>query len=505
MEKSIPQLKPSITQCAIVATAFKLLLFPAYKSTDFEVHRNWLAITNSLPVYQWYRDNTSQWTLDYPPFFAYFEWFLSHFARIVDPEITKVENLGYDSWQAIYFQRATVIISELVLLLALSFFVQSAPAASQKASHAAAILLLLSPGLLVIDHIHFQYNGFLYGVLLLSLTLARENSTILHSGLVFAVLLCLKHIYLYLAPAYFIYILRKYCLYSDCILRVRITNCFKIGIGLLVIFSIAFGPFAYWGQISQLKSRLFPFSRGLCHSYWAPNFWAIYSVTDRVLISLSPYVGLTVNQTALNSLTRGLVGDTSFAILPEVTPKTTFILTILSQILPLIKLFLNPEWDTFIGAVTFCGYSSFIFGWHVHEKAILLIILPFSLIATKDRRFLNAFRPLAVSGYISLFPLLFTAAEFPIKALYTLFWTMLFLVTYDRVTPPSNNSRVFLLDRLTLLYILFSIPLVIYCNLLHQKIWQGKLQFLPLMLMSSYSAVGVVSSWLGFLVVFFTN
>lgn len=501
----MPNLSPSLTQCALVTTAFKILLFPAYKSTDFEVHRNWLAITNSLPVHKWYLENTSEWTLDYPPFFAYFEWLLSHMARMVDPEITKVHNLEYDSWQTIYFQRSTVIVTELVLLFALSFFVHSAPAASQKASHAAAILLLLSPGFLIIDHIHFQYNGFLYGFLVISLVLSRKNSTILASGLVFAMLLCFKHIYLYLAPAYFIYLLRRYCLEQKSIFKIRIKNCLKIGASLFAIFLAAFGPFVYWGQISQVKSRLFPFSRGLCHSYWAPNFWAIYSFTDRILINFAPYLGLTINQNALSSLTRGLVGDTSFAILPEVTPKTTLILTILSQVLPLIKLFFDPCWDTFIGAVTLCGYSSFLFGWHVHEKAVLLIILPFSLIAAKDRRFLSAFRPLAVAGYVSLFPLLFKAAEFPIKAFYTLFWTLLFLVTYDRVTPPSNNSRVFLLDRLSLLYITFSIPLIIYCSLLHEKIWKGNLQFFPLMLLSNYSAMGVLSSWLGFLVVFFTN
>src|SRR5256885_12356459 len=57
-----------------------------------------------------------------------------------------------------------------------------------------------------------------------------------------------------------------------------------------------------------------------------------------------------------------------------------------------------------------CGYASFLFGWHVHEKAVLLIIIPFSLLALKNRRYLGAFRPLAVAGHVSLFPLLFDTA-----------------------------------------------------------------------------------------------
>ncbi|KAK2626005.1 hypothetical protein QTJ16_004267 [Diplocarpon rosae] len=498
-------LYPSIAQCAVVATAFKLLLLPAYKSTDFEVHRNWLAITNSLPIQEWYFDKTSEWTLDYPPFFAYFEWLLSQGAKLADSEMTKVFNLRYDSWQTVYFQRASVIATEMVLVYALHLFVKSSPTAAKRPSHAAALSILLSPGLLIIDHIHFQYNGFMYGILILSLVLVRKKSTILLSGFLFAVLLCLKHIYLYLAPAYFVYLLRSYCFGPKSIFHFQFGNAMRLGMGIIAIFGAAFGPFAYWGQIPQLLSRLFPFSRGLCHAYWAPNVWAIYSFTDRILIYAVPYLKLPINADAINSVTRGLVGDTSFAVLPPVTARTTFFLTLLFQVIPLTKLFLTPTWDTFIGAVTLCGYASFLFGWHVHEKAILLVIIPFSLIALKDRRYLGAFRPLAVAGHVSLFPLLFTAAEFPIKTVYTIFWLVLFLLAFDRLAPASSKSRVFLLDRFSLVYIVVSIPLIMYCSLLHGVIWGIKLEFLPLMFMSTYSAVGVVGSWVGFLVVYFTS
>ena len=224
---------------------------------------------------------------------------------------------------------------------------QSTPLSDQRLSHAAALSVLLSPGLLIIDHIHFQYNGSMYGLLILSLVLARRPATMLHSGVLFATLLCFKHIYLYLAPAYFVYLLRAFCLSQKSIFRIRFANCARLGIGLVAVFGSAFGPYILWGQLDQLFSRLFPFSRGLCHAYWAPNVWAVYSFIDRVLIlstllstfprtllifKVAPKVGIGVDYGALNSVTRGLVGDTSFAVLPEITPRTTFALTILFQL-----------------------------------------------------------------------------------------------------------------------------------------------------------------------------
>lgn len=48
---------------------------------------------------------------------------------------------------------------------------------------------------------------------------------------------------------------------------------------------------------------------------------------------MAPALSLEIkNQDAVSSLTRGLVGDSSFAILPEITSGMTFVITLISQL-----------------------------------------------------------------------------------------------------------------------------------------------------------------------------
>ena len=419
----------------VVSLVLKCLLFFGYHLTDFDVHRNWLAITYNLPISRWYVEDTSQWTLDYPPFFAYFEWALSHLV----PDVVKrdgaldIVEIGQYGTATILFQRLTVVVSEVVLFAALQWYINTSSESKIAGSRAfvAASSLILSPGLLIIDHIHFQYNGMMYGFFIFMLNAARLKRYLV-CGFWFALLLCFKHIYMYVAPAVFIFLLRAYCLnltylskksiIYNAIHIVRWTNLIKLGSVVIIVFSVAFGPFVYHGVITNLFSRLFPFSRGLTHAYWAPNIWAVYSFLDRVLIYIHKSIPISrifiakifqLNPKILlldeivNSTTRGLVGDSELVILPNITPLITFLLTLFYQIMALVPLFLQPTYYRFLGSLTLCGFASFLFGWHVHEKAILLVIFPATFIVHRDIRLLTPFALLVSCGHVSLFPLLF--------------------------------------------------------------------------------------------------
>ncbi|KZT71580.1 glycosyltransferase family 57 protein [Daedalea quercina L-15889] len=518
-------LEPSEWDILIASTCLKLLLFPAYRSTDFEVHRNWLAITHTLPISKWYYDTTSEWTLDYPPFFAYFEKLMSIPAYFIDPRIVDLNNLNYDAWSVIAFQRSTVIVTELVLGAVLLRFARGA--VDRTTQRIISASLFLHPGFLIVDHIHFQYNGFMFGILLWSILMAREDNK-LASGLLFAVLLNFKHIYMYLAPAYFIYLLRSFCLApSGALLPTRFISLANV---VIAVFFVSLGPFLLMGQLPQLLSRLFPFTRGLNHAYWAPNVWALVTAADRVLLKVVKRGALdmmSINETGVASTSRGLVGDTVFAVLPNVKPVHTFIITVAFQTIYLVKLWRAPTYKSFVTALTLCGWTSFMFGWHVHEKAILLVLVPLSLLAADSHAYFRTFMIASVAGVFSLFPLLFTPAETLVKVVYSTLWAVLtFAPLHSRVYEFPKSLPFVIIDGLEKLY-LAGFPLLQLLATLFPVLTSRKggaspstgtnaeavngdevgsgasaLEFLPLMLTSVYCAVGLVWAFLRLSVIY---
>ncbi len=144
------------------------------------------------------------------------------------------------------------------------------------------------------------------------------------------------------------------------------------------------------------------------------------------------------------------------------------------------KLWKCPSPSSFIYAVTLTAWTSFMFGYHVHEKAILNVIIPFSLIALANR---NLFFVTLTAGTVSLFPLLFTPFEIVLKAIITVFHLS---VSYQIVTPSLKWYEP--------VYILGFLPLYVFENLGDAII--PKFPFLPLLLVSDYTLLGIGSCYI---------
>ena len=366
---TIPRLTPKTAILTYVLLAsIKCLLIPSYRSTDFDVHLNWLAITHHLPLSEWYfttNNNTTVHTLDYPPGFAYFEYALSNngiTSRLLADgwldqrcfELLPDVTASIQSMECIRFHRATVIcIGDILFFIGAYFFATTATTTTTiiqdttinnqatTTSYLTFFLIVSNPGLIILDHIHFQYNGMLLGLLLLSIscmvrgaaaaagTSSSSSSSSSHrwellSAAIYAVLLTMKHLYITLAPLYFFYLLRRHCFVvvnvattaaidnDNCERKNRkkksekqydtttdnndneamITLQFsyrRFVILATVSLLCLIGPFIPFllqsnprEQIQQILKRLFPFDRGLVHDYWAANIWSIYLFGSKV-------------------------------------------------------------------------------------------------------------------------------------------------------------------------------------------------------------------------------
>ncbi|CAN6823691.1 hypothetical protein Bca4012_028801 [Brassica carinata] len=484
------------------ATAVKLLLIPSYRSTDFEVHRNWLAITHSLPLSEWYFDETSQWTLDYPPFFAYFERFLSLFARLVDPKIVDLRlGLDYSADSVVYFQRITVIFSDLSLLFGVYRLTRKVEPLRR---NLICVLVVWSPGLLMVDHVHFQYNGFLLGWLLLSVSFLQDGRDLI-GGFLFAVVLCFKHLFAVAAPVYFVYLLRHYCWAG---LATGLRRLVALGSVVVAVFAAAFGPFIYNGQIQQVISRMFPFGRGLCHAYWAPNFWVFYIILDKGLAFTLRKLGFDV-QVPSASFTGGLVGDSSpFAVLPQITPLTTFVMVLLAITPCLIKAWKKPQPGLVARWIAYAYTCGFLFGWHVHEKASLHFTIPLAIVAVQSLEDAKHYFLVSIVSCYSLFPLLYEPREYPIKVLLLLLHSMVmwlgFSAQYTDVKGLKEKKKEggeikrskFEIGCVEKSYLMGLVIVEIVSQFLLPYFLGDRYAFMPLMLISTYCAVGIMYSWI---------
>lgn len=151
----------------------------------------------------------------------------------------------------------------------------------------------------------------------------------------------------------------------------------------------------------QILRRLFPFKRGLIHSYWAPNFWAIYTFLDKLIFyiltkfnlqnfynnflkkilnlkSFEEFVSGNINMASI-----GKTQEVKFNVLPNIEPKHVNTLMISLSLILITSMFvfrvvkdLNNKTERRLAFAKYLILSSFIFynfGFHVHEKAFIII------------------------------------------------------------------------------------------------------------------------------------
>ena len=515
----------------LLSTCIKILLIPSYRSTDFDVHRNWLAITRQTPISEWYWndvDGTTVHTLDYPPAFAFFEYILSNnpVTNLVLPPGDRCLDLLPDtsndpSEACVFFQRSTVILGDIFLWAGAYFACRSYHHGKPpNFAMISFVLIVFNPALLWLDHIHFQYNGMMIGVLLASMgclfmgnnvaiivSPTTENNNYqqpiayhlyhLAGAALFALLLNLKHLYLPLAPLYFCYLLERYCL-SQNIMPGKTRKQFLPKHFLLLalvtgtVLVLPWIPFVMGhddpkGQVLQMLKRLFPFGRGLVHDYWAGNIWAIYSLADRIFPVVVRRVVPLLVPGLPELVANQLEGITN---LPEPSPLVCAMLLLWFVIPGLQMASLRLTNKKLTESIVFVSLCAFMLAYHVHEKAILTALIPLTLLVEPSPReeYHNVlFWYMTVWGLLGLFPLLFRQIELTFK----LSSYMCYIGLTSHLLRTNRDPHW--IHKYLQYCTCGTVALVV--GILEFVPIQGKWEFFPLMITSIACAFGLVGCW----------
>lgn len=184
-----------------------------------------------------------------------------------------------------------------------------------------------------------------------------------------------KQMTLYFAPAIFSHLLGL-CLKQPAIGQ-KITMFLFLGIAVILSFSIMWVPFlSNVSLLQQIIYRIFPLRRGLFEDYVA-NFWCVSSL----VFKWKKYF----NEALL--------------------AKSCALLTLAAAFPSLVMEFQWPSSKTLPLCLSNVAMSFFLFSYQVHEKSILLPLLPISLSMHRNEKS-NYSRAIFNISLLSMFPLL---------------------------------------------------------------------------------------------------
>ncbi|KAH9049839.1 glucosyltransferase [Lactarius hengduanensis] len=315
---------------------------------DYEAQRHWMELTNHLPTRQWYTYDLQYWGLDYPPLTAYHSWLCGKIGSWIDPKWFALDtSRGIETPTSKLFMRSTVILSDYAIYLPAAWLFTRVWHAgrSRRTQNAALLTLLFQPALLLIDFGHFQYNSVMLGFTLLAVTSFIKGRDLLGAFL-FTLSLGFKQMSLYYAPAI-----------GSARLFVRLA---VVTAGTFILLFLPFlPPFSPISGVLDPITRIFPFNRGIFEDKVA-NFWCATNVVVkwRAWASQSALMRLSTLFT--------FIGFPWCSHRPHTRDRTGVVPSVMQTVLLL--------------ALLNSSMSFFLFSFQVHEKTILLPLLPLTLL-----------------------------------------------------------------------------------------------------------------------------
>ena len=289
--------------------------------------------------------------------------------------------------------RATVIVSEYVVYIP-AIIVFNRKLAQQRGvskweSSIALTSILMQPATILIDHAHFQYNTVMLGFVVASMS-SLLSDRYMWACVFFVSALCFKQMALYYAPVMFAYLIGV-CLVP----KLHIGRFIGIAIVTMLSFALIFAPLIlgslydnyrgisppldladrevnflfspilpYLGtnsylysltlQLTQTIHRIFPFARGLFEDKVANVWCAIHTLHK-------------LNTYPLPLLRRVSLLATLVAILPACMTIST-----------------SPRKDLMPWALASTAWGFFLCSFQVHEKSVLLPLLPMTMMLGGD-------------------------------------------------------------------------------------------------------------------------
>lgn len=284
--------------------------------------------------------------------------------------------------------RATVVVSEyFVFIPAVVTFLRRYTRMQGVHAWSASIALaaiLLQPGNILVDHGHFQYNTVMLGLVVASLD-AIMAGRMLWACIFFVGALGFKQMALYYAPVMFAYLLGV-CTFP----RINIPRLFNIALITLASFALLLAPllvgasnvkarevfvssppppllqslpiqvdkssilYALLFQLTQVIHRVFPFARGLFEDKVANAWCAIHT-----FYKLTRFDATLLQRASLAA-------------------------TLTSIIVPCAIIFRHPRASLLLPALSAVSWGFFLFSFQVHEKSVLLPLLPMTLLLAGD-------------------------------------------------------------------------------------------------------------------------